>query len=180
MHAIPVVLPLSYLLGILTWPQLQAVLVVGTVGTLVLEYLRLSGRIDWFIYDHLTREYEQDDPGAYALYAIAVTLVALVFPVRAAIPAMVLLAIADPISGILSNRGTVGPKRGTVLAATFLVGVILAMLVNVPFWPAIAGGIATAVADGMKPTIMGYVLDDDFTIPIASATAIEVVWRLVG
>lgn len=180
MHAIGVVIPVAYLAGLFTWYQIQLALVVGTVGVLVLEYLRLSGRIDWAIYDHLTREYEEDDVGAYVLYAIGMTLVAFIVPVRSAIPAMLLLTIADPISGVLSSRSELGMKNGYVLVATFGVSVFLASLVDVPLWPAIAGGIATATADGMKPIVAGYVLDDDITIPIASAIAIEVVWLLVG
>lgn len=179
-HAIGVVVPVAYLLGIFSWSQIQLILVFGTAGVLVLEYLRLTGRIDWAIYDHLIREYEQDDVGAYVLYAVGMTLVAFIVPVRSAIPAMLLLTIADPISGILSSRSELGMKKGYVLVATFGVSVLLASLVDVPLWPAIAGGIATAAADGMKPTVAEYVLDDDFTIPVASAIAIEAVWRLVG
>lgn len=179
-HAIGVVVPLAYLLHLFTWPQIQLILVVGTVGVLVLEALRLRGLIGWAIYDHLIREYERDGVGAYVLYAIGMTLVAFIVPPRAAVPAMLLLTLVDPVSGVLSSRQEVGMKQGYVLVATFGLSVVLATLVDVPLWPAIAGGIATAAADGLKPTVAGYVLDDDFTIPVASALAIEGVWLLVA
>lgn len=179
-HAIGVVVPLAYLLEVVTWPQLQLVLVVGTAGVLVLEALRLQGVIDWMIYDHLTREYEKDDVGAYVLYAIGMTLVAFIVPPRAAVPAMLFLTLVDPIGGVLSSRTELGSKQPRVLASVFAISTVIAMFVNVPLVPAIAGGIATALSDGMKPIVAGYVLDDDFTIPVTSGIAIEVVWRLVG
>lgn len=178
-HGVGVVVPLAYLFGLFSWPQIQLALVVGTAGVLVLEFLRLQGYIDWAIYDHLIREYEEEDVGAYVLYAVGMTLVAFMVPPRAAVPAMLLLTLADPVSGVLSSRTEVGMKQGYVLVATFGFSVLLATLVDVPLLPAIAGGIACAAADGMKPTVAGYVLDDDFTIPVASGLAIELVWRLV-
>jgi dolichol kinase len=179
-HALGVVVPLAYLLDVLTWTQIQGLLAAGTAGVLLLEYLRLSGRITWIVFDQLTREYERESVGAYVLYALGVTLVAFAVPPRSAVPAMLLLALADPISGLLSSRREVGVKRGYVLVATFGVSVLLASLVDVPLWPAIAGGVATTAADGVKPVVAGYVLDDDFTIPVASALAIELVWRLAA
>lgn len=177
-HALGVVVPLAYLLEFLTWPQIQLLLVVGTAGVLVLEALRLQGVIQWAIYDALIREYEEDDVGAYVLYAVGMTLVAFIVPPRAAVPAMLLLTIVDPIGGILSARTELGSKRFSVLGAVFAISTGLTLLVDVPLVPAIAGGVATALADGMKPIVAGYVLDDDFTIPIASGLAIEGLWRL--
>lgn len=179
-HALGVVVPLSSLLGLLSWPEIQGLLVVGTAGVLVLEYLRLSGRIDWAVYDRLTREYEKDDVGAYVLYAVGMTVVAFLVPPRAAVPAMLFLTLVDPIGGLLSSRTELGSKQPRVLAAVFASSVLLATFVNVPLLPAIAGGIATALSDGFKPIVAGYVLDDDFTIPVTSGVAIELVWRLVG
>lgn len=179
-HAIGVLIPVTYLVGLFTWPQIQLALVLGTSGVLVLEFLRLQGVIDWAIYDRLIREYEEDDVGAYVLYAVGMSLVAFIVPPRAAVPAMILLAIIDPIGGILSSRNELGSKQPRVIAVVFALSTGLAMLVDVPLVPAIAGGIATALADGMKPIVAGYVLDDDFTIPVGSGIAIEVLWRLVG
>jgi dolichol kinase len=40
--------------------------------------------------------------------------------------------------------------------------------------PAVLAGLATTVADGVKPTVQGYVLDDNLTIPPAAAVAMTV------
>lgn len=179
-HLSGVVVPLAYIFEILAWQTIQVILLVGTAAVLVVEFLRLRGVIQWKIYDLLIREYEEDDVGAYVLFAVGMTLVALFAPIRAAIPAMLLLTIVDPIGGMLSSRTELGSKQPGVLIAVFTFATAIAMLVDVPFIPALAGGLATALADGMKPIVAGYVLDDDFTIPVASAIAIEVVWRLVA
>ena len=48
---------------------------LGTLVAGVLEALRLSGRLEWQVYDVLTREYEQDNPAGYALYAVSMAAV---------------------------------------------------------------------------------------------------------
>ena len=61
-------------------------------------------------------------------------------------------------------------KDVTVLLTTFAVATLLA----VPFVPATAavcGGVAATVADGIKPVVRGYVIDDNLSIPVASAVA---------
>ena len=52
------------------------------------------------------------------------------------------------------------------------------LLLAVPFVPAsaaMAGAAAATIADGAKPVVAGYVIDDNLTIPIWSAVAMSVV-----
>jgi dolichol kinase len=86
---------------------------------------------------------------------------------------MLMLTVADPVSGLLGS-GTLRPtKQAWVLLATFGVATLLAA----PFVPstaAVFGGVAATVADGVKPVVRGYVIDDNLTIPVAAATAMYV------
>jgi dolichol kinase len=188
-HASTSVVPLSYvLLDFVTWRRLQFFLVAAVVAGVGLELLRLRARLEWEIFDRLTREYEQDNLAGYYLGAVGMATVALVFPPEGAdtlvaavaadpspvaIPAMLMLTIADPVSGLLGS-GTLRPaKEGWVLLATFGVATLLA----VPFVPSLAavlGGVAATVADGVKPVVRGYVLDDNLTIPVSAAVTMYV------
>jgi dolichol kinase len=180
-HVCGVVIPLPYLLfpTVVTWRVVQAFLVVALAVALGLETVRLVVGLDWRIYERLTREYEQDNPAGYALYFVGMTVVALAFPPSAtagnvAVPAMLMLAVADPVSGLLSSGELRPVKQGWVLLATFGVATLLAS----PFVPSLAavlGGVAATVADGVKPTIRGYVVDDNFSIPVAAAVTMYVV-----
>jgi dolichol kinase len=181
-HAAGAVVPLGWAVGLLRWRAVQAIWTVALVVALALEAGRLSGRVDLAIYDRLTREYESDNLAGYALYMMSVTLVAYAFafepgtvlvgvlPYRpgVAAAAMLMLALADPVSGLLGSGELRDVKRFRVLLATFAVATLVATPF-VPAVPAILGGAAAALADGVKPVVGGYVLDDNLTIPPAAA-----------
>jgi dolichol kinase len=167
-HASGVGYPLLYLLdralgvGLVGWPELQAILVASSLGAVGLEALRLAGHVQWAVFDRLTRGYEANNLAGYALYLFGMTGAALLFAPRIALPAMLMLVIADPISGYLSADNIA--KQARVLLVMF--GVCLA-----------AGGAAAAtVADGYKPVVRTHVIDDNLTIPLLAG---GVMWTLV-
>ncbi|RRJ29151.1 diacylglycerol/polyprenol kinase family protein [Halocatena pleomorpha] len=170
-HASGVVIPFSYLGGIITWEHVQLLFVLCMLSAFVLEALRLTGFLQWQIFDTLTREYEHDHVAAYALYMIGTTVVVLTVRPGVAVPALLLLMIADPVIGVLGSGGGLTIKPIRVLATMFA----LCTLIALPFVhlvPAICGAFAATVADGAKPVIAGYVIDDNLTIPPAAAVSI--------
>lgn len=171
-HASGAGIPLSHYLlpDLVAWGVVQFFLVGALATAAVLELLRLFGDLDWAIYDRLTREYEQDNPAGYFLYLLSMTAVAFAVEPHIAMPAMLMLAVADPVSGLLSAGELRPVKQGWVLLATFGVATLLAVPFVAPL-PAIAGGLAATVADGLKPVIAGYVVDDNLTIAPAAAAA---------
>ena len=178
-HASGTALPGLYLLGVATWRQVTALFTVGAAVALGLEAVRLVVGLEWRIYERLTREYEQDNLAGYALYFVSSAPVAALFEPRIAVPAVLMLTLADPVSGLLSSASVQSVKQTWVLAATFGVATGLA----VPFVPAVAavlGGLAATVADGVKPVIRGYVVDDNLTIPPAAAAAMAVGVEVAG
>jgi len=170
-HASGTAVPLAYLVvPAVEWVHVQALLVAGLGVALVLEVVRLVVGLDWWVYEKLTREYEQDNLAGYFLAVFSMTVVAVAFDPTVAVPAILMLTIADPVSGLLGSGELRTAKDVTVLLVTFAVATLLA----VPFVPATAavcGGVAATVADGLKPVIRGYVIDDNLTIPVASAAA---------
>jgi len=171
----------SYLLGLVSWRELGYLLVLAASAAFGLEVLRLRVGLDWPIlervFDRLTREYEQDNLAGYFLYLFSMALVAVFFSPRSAVPGMLMLAIADPVSGLLGSGELRAAKQGFVLLVTFGVSVLIASFF-VPPVPAVLGALAATLADGVKPVVGGYVIDDNLSIPIAAACAIELGLRL--
>jgi len=169
-HASGAVSPLSYLAGLpYTW--LRALLVVGVLVAAILELLRLEVGLDWRIYDRLTREYEQHKVAGYALYLVSMAAVAVAVRPVIAVPAMLMLAVADPVGGALGGADPTPVKRPLALAGTFLVCLAVA-------WPflgvrspaaAVTAAAAATVADGVFLEVRGHVIDDNLGIPLAAA-----------
>ena len=184
-HATGAAIPLAWAVGLVRWRSVQLLWTAALAVALALELGRLSGRVDLAIYDRLTREYESDNVAGYALYMVSMTLVAYLFafepgtvlagvlPYRPglAAAAMLMLALADPVSGLLGSGEL--RKRVWVLAATFAVATLVAVPF-VPVVPAVLGGAAATLADGVKPVVAGYVVDDNLTIPPAAAVGMTV------
>jgi dolichol kinase len=168
--------PALFLLGLADYVELQALLVVSSVVALALEAIRLFVGLEWRIFDELTREYEQDNLAGYALYMFGMTAAALAFEPRVAIPAMLMLTIADPISGLVGS-GELGVKATHTLLLTFGVCMLITSLSGLPLVAAVLGALAATLADGMKPIVAGYVVDDNLTIPIGAAVAMHVALR---
>ncbi|KAB1192841.1 dolichol kinase [Haloferax sp. MBLA0076] len=186
-HASGSGMPLLYILGIVDWQTLGYLFVLASVTVTVLEILRLYGDLDWRIYDELTREYEQDNVAGYALYTYSQTAVALVFAPPVAVPGMLMLTIGDPISGLLGSAPVGEMKSLRTLAAMFTVCFALAAPFVVPVAGVVVGGVAAAAgalgataADGVKPVVAGYVIDDNLSIPPVACTAIATVLFFVA
>lgn len=182
-HASGAFVPAAYLVdahygvGLVTWRVVQALAVAGLIVTAFLEAARLYGGLEHAIYEQLTREYEQDSVAGYALYVLSSTVVVLVFQPQIAVPALFMLTLADPIGGLLSSGELRSVARPRVLVGMFLVSFALAY----PFVPplaAAAGAFGAMVADGVKPRIRGWVVDDNLTIPILAAVLMWAVLTL--
>lgn len=175
-HVSGAAIPLIYYATVLLdrrWLGLS-LFVAGLAFAIGLEIARLHVGVDWWPFEHLTRPYEEETIAGYAMYAASVSIVAFVFEPAIAVPAMLMLAIGDPLSGTLSNDRVKGPR---VTIPVFLVCFLLAL----PFLsPIVAAAAATAatVADAVLLSSHGIVLDDNLTIPLAAASAAWLVREL--
>jgi dolichol kinase len=171
-HASGTLVPLIAIVDPSQWGLVQGLFVAGAVVAVVLEIVRLYVGLDWGVYDRLTREYEQDNLAGYALALISVAVVAVAFDQSVAIPAILMLTIGDPISGLLGSGELRTAKQAYVLLTMFGVCLLIAAGLGVPTVPAVLGALAATAADGLKPVVAGYVIDDNLTIPLAAAVAI--------
>jgi len=187
-HASGTGLVLLYVFGFLTWGEFGRLMLFASAVAAVLEALRLFVGLDWAIYDRLTRPYEETNVAGYALYAFSLTAVVLVFAPYLAVPAALMLTVGDPISGLLSTtREAAETKRVETLGAMFLVCLLVSAPFLVPVAGAAAGGLASVAAalgataaDGFKPVIAGYVIDDNLSIPPVAAVAGGAVLAVAG
>lgn len=164
-HCAGAAFPALYILPFVAWIHVTGLLVLVSAIVVTLEILRLKFGVQLFLHDLLLREYEADAPAAYMLYMVSMTIVAVLFDPRIAIPAILMLALADPIAGVVSDDKLRVIKRPLALAAMFAVCAVIAL----PFayetpLAVILGALGATIADGVKPTIAGFVLDDDLTI----------------
>lgn len=174
-HASGAILPGAYLVdihvlqtGLVTWSVVQALTVFGLVLTTVLEGARLYGGVEHPIFDRLARDYEQHTIAGYALYVVGATITVFAFEPAIAVPALLMLTLGDPVSGVLSSGGLRTITRPHVLLGMFTASFLLAF----PFVPpvvAVAGALGATVADGFKPKILGHVVDDNLTISVLGA-----------
>lgn len=172
-HASGVLVPGAYLADVVSWEQVVVLYLLGTAVTILLECLRLVVGVDWRVFRELTREYEAGNPAGYALYVVSSTIVVLAFAPRIAVPALLMLALVDPVSGLLSRNEFGEPKRPAVQAVTFVLAAVLA-LPFVPLPAVILGALVATLADGLTPVVGGYVVDDNASIPLGAAVAMWV------
>lgn len=186
-HAGGVGFPALYLIGLVDWTQLGYLLLFASAVAVVLEVLRLRyGLQAWWVYDRLTREYETETIAGYALYLFSITAVAFVFPPKMALPGMLMLMLGDPVSGYLGSGERRAVKPPMQITAMFLVSLAVALPFTVPAAGSMELGIAAGVvgaalatgADAVTPTVLGFVVDDNLTIPPAGAIGVWLV--LVG
>lgn len=178
--------PGAYLLDVVDYRGFQLLLGGFLVAVALAEFVRLVVGYQHWVYDELTREYEADNVAGYALFFVGATLAAVVFRPSIAVPAVLMLSVGDPISGVLGSAEAGTAKEAGVLAVMFCVCLAVAL----PFataafatLPAVAvaaaGASAATLADGTTPVIAGYVIDDNFSIPPAAGTAMWLVGQLV-
>jgi dolichol kinase len=186
-HLSGAAVPLSYAVGLVPWRWVQYAVGLAVVVAAVLEFFRLTVGLDWTVYDRLTREYEQDNVAGYALYTVGMALAAWFFAPDVAAAAMLMLTVGDPISGSLSRRSAAETKRWRTLAVMFGVCVVLAVpllsrtaTTGVAVAAAATGALGATVADGVKPVVAGYVVDDNLTIPPAAAVGMAAVLAALG
>ena len=179
-------IPGAYLLNVVDFRGFQLLLLGLLACVAVLEFVRLGIGYQHWIYDELTREYEAENVAGYALFFLGATAAAYAFQPAIAVPAVLMLSIGDPISGILGSADATTAKEAGVLAVMFLVcfalalpfavgavgqlpGVAVGQLSGVAV--AAAGALGATFADGVKPVIAGYVVDDNLSIPPVAGAA---------
>jgi dolichol kinase len=164
------------LMAVLYWfSERKAIVLVHLfflLGVWSLELVRLKGAVQI----PFLRDTERQKIGAHAFFMLGTFISVLVFEMRIAIAAILMLTIGDPASGAAQRfkRASAASKRGGQ-AARKPAGVILIMFIA--SWlsgflflgsPVIAffGAIGAAAADGLRLKVREVMIDDNLTIPL--------------
>ncbi|MHB9287435.1 dolichol kinase [Halobacteriales archaeon Cl-PHB] len=168
-HLSGTAVPAAYLLDVISWQTVRYLLAAGAAAVVVLEFIRLYVGLDWVVYDRLTRDYEQTNPAGYALAVVGAALVGWTFEPQVAVTAILLLTVADPISGVLSTAEDPDTAKSLgVMGVTFLVCLAITGSL-LPLTAAIPTAAVAVAADALKPRVYGFVIDDNFSIPVSAA-----------
>ena len=170
-HASSAVVPALYISGVITWTQLQYVAIAMSILVVVWEVLRLTVGIDLLrIHQPIRREYEEDSVSSLFWGSLSSTAVVLWFEPTIALPAVLMMMLADPISGLLSTDELRKIKHPPAIVSMFTACVLIA----VPYLTieaALIASLGATVADSAKPRIKDFVVDDNLSIPIVAAVA---------
>lgn len=185
-HVSGTAFPAAYVAELVTYAQLQLLLAGLLGGVALLEFVRLVVGYQHPIYDELTREYEADNVAGYALFFVGATAAVVFAPAWIGVPAVLMLSIGDPISGVLGSAEATTAKETGVLVVMFLVCFAVALpfavgtVGRLPGVAVAAAGAAGATfADGVKPVVAGYVIDDNLSIPPTAAAGMWVLAQVV-
>lgn len=168
-HGSSALVPSLYLLDLISWTQLQYI-AVGMSGFVVAwEVLRHRFGVDLLrVHQSIRRDYEEESVSSLFWGSLSSTAVVLIFPPMIALPAILMMMVADPIAGLLSTDELRSVKRPRAVTGMFLTSLLLALpflLVEVSL---LAAGAAT-IADSAKPRFKNFVVDDNLSIPLVTA-----------
>lgn len=153
----------------------EVLTIVGTLlaGALAIDLARLRvpalNRLFFRTFPALASPREADSPASSTWYLLGVLLTYALFPSQA-VPAVLVLGLADPAASIIGRRwGRVRLGKGTLEGgAAFLAvaSIVLAVTADGTLWPLIVALLVTVVE------LLPIPLDDNLTVPLAVAAAL--------
>jgi len=144
------------------------------IFTILLEYLRISGKIDSKHFFGL-RMYEKNRAGSYVFFAVGILLLLLLrFPQQIAIPCILCACIADPIMGEVRHRF----EKKYVYITGFIVCLLFFTITwyKASTWLMLLVSIVGATGAVIGETKKFWWLDDDFMIQMLPAVLLLIIW----
>lgn len=153
--------------------------------SLEISRFRYPGVNRWLFrhFQDYTKDKERARVSATTLYLSACWLVVLLFPAPIAVAAMTFLLVGDPAAELVGTRWGRVPLLGKSLEGTLAgllactaAGFLLLLLPGLALdAKTVLGGAAAATCMELAPVPV----DDNFTVPLFSATVMHLVWVLL-
>ena len=123
------------------------------------------------VFRHLASPRDATGLASSTWYAMGALVSLALFPYRAAISAILVLALADPIASYAGRRWGRIPFLGGSLEGT-LIFILVALAVLLPRHPPLIA-VVTALCAALVERV-SWPFDDNFTVPVATATMLAV------
>ena len=168
-HFSGVVIPLTYALvnrRAALWLTVTLLCIL-----LLVEFLRITGRINLRTARGYLKEKERTKPTGSLFYAVASLLTIILFQKETAVSSLLVLTVSDPLSSFVGLRLGRHPIFGKSVEGTlafFGSSLIILLLFSVGFFTALAVAGIAALTELFTPSF----LDDNLTIPIITGLAL--------
>lgn len=168
-HFSGIVIPLAYLL--INRGAALGLTILLLCILLVVEFLRLTGRVKLGMAGKFLKEKEQNKPTGSLFYTVAALVTILLFHEKVAISSLLVLCVSDPVSSLVGRSLGRHPLFGKSIEGTlaFLVSsLIILTLFSVSLSVALPVAFIATLTELCTP---GF-LDDNLTIPIMTGLAL--------
>ena len=152
------------------WILAAAFAVLG-MADLLRARSEAANRLFFRLFKHLASPRDAQGLASSTWYAAGVVVVLVVFPYHAAISAILVLALADPVASYMGRRWGRVPFLGGSLEGTMIFAVV-ALAVLLPRHPPLIA-VVTALCAAVVERV-SWPFDDNFTVPIATAAMLAV------
>jgi len=152
------------------WILAGALAVLGTADMLRAQS-EVANSLFFRIFRHLASPRDERGLASSTWYALGVLVVLSLFPYHAAISAILVLALADPIASYMGRRWGRVPFLGGSLEGT-LIFALVALAVLLPSHPPLIA-VVTALSAAVVERV-SWPFDDNFTVPVATAAVLAV------
>lgn len=184
-HSSGIIFPILYYF-LLDRIEIVALLCMAVLIATILEFLRIKKGYDNVIFDNLTRDYESDKLAGYHLYLVGMLVASVFYQPVIAMSSMVMVAVCDPIGGILGNTQQDQSKSVWVLLSVILSGwivstpiILYSYGVNTSILLGLVVGVGTGLSDFRKLSVKGYIIDDNLLIPVVSGLACQLLVHIM-
>ena len=140
---------------------------------LMVEFLRITGRLKLGMAGKYLKEKEQNKPTGSTFYAVGALVTILSFHKEVAICSLLVLCISDPVSALVGRRLGRHPLSGKSVEGTlafFCSSLIILMFFSVGLSVALPVAFIVTLTELFTP---GF-LDDNLTIPIMTGLALTI------
>jgi dolichol kinase len=173
-HFSGVIIPITYLLL-----GKNPALVLTTIVLVLLalaEFLRIGLSLDSpFLRKHL-KEKEMKNPTGSVPYMVSCLLVILLFDRLTAVASILVLVLSDPVASIIGSR--LGRRHFLGKSVQGTIAFFLCSVLVLTFFPfGIAARLAAAIAATVAEFLSSRFVDDNLTIPLATAVVLTILAR---
>jgi dolichol kinase len=173
-HFSGIVIPLTYLLSGQRPALVLCVSLLAVSG--LLETLRITGRIRLPAFQKYLRDRETRRPSGSFFFLLSSLVTMLLFPEMAAVPAVFVLSISDPLASFVGRTYGRRPLLGKSLEGCgtfFLSAFLILMAFSIPIHIAAGAALLTTLTEVFSSRLF----DDNLFIPIVAAAGISLLWR---